>query len=153
VCLVNCLQPSFSPTRKERTSSGEIDSGSRSENWSRNFDRMDPYDRFVFFLGVQPMVIQVKVNCFGYFHFAPPGFDCILSMRIAKLYQIFSKKLRYVFVVASYSLTMKRNGMTAFKEYLSIRNLCYHFSQEVICLQNKTPFGVNLVESYPPNPF
>jgi len=43
--------------------------------------------------------------------------------------------------------------MTDFKKYLSLRNLCYHFSKEAIWLQNKAPFGVNLGERCPPTPF
>jgi len=90
VCLVNCPQSSLSPTRKERTSSGEIESGSRSEKWSRNFDRIDPYVRVVFFLRVKPMVIQVKVDCLAYFHAPPPGFiaSCDAdSQSISKFFQ------------------------------------------------------------------
>ena len=32
--------------------------------------------------------------------------------------------------------------MTDFKNCLSLRNLCHHFFQEAIWLQNKGPFGV-----------
>jgi hypothetical protein len=79
--------------KKERTSSGEIDSGALIGNCSRNFESRDSYERVVFFLGVQPMVFQVKIDRLGYFHGPPPDGFFSSMVLISRSYQILWKIL------------------------------------------------------------